>query len=359
MPKSLVSVDSRKARARKRGETEEAYHRRIARLDAKRASNARSAAKRAEAPPESNTVDTKGNLVLERFLEEQERQRRATESQVAELVKQLERERAERALLEARLSTRNHVVQAASSDVFEIRTYSDEITRLSEDMGHGEPAHEIIEEIGDTGQDPEKLSRISGNTLNLKEDSDDGRVVESDPVYITLKGYIDGAVHGPLPAPNLEQSENEEAEKKFARPRIPTLGEVGEMLLWVGWVHHARRAFPHRTLAPSFGEVERRIWRDAVRVAALGDEVDLDAPCGPLDVVPALTRTLSEALTAFPPATEPERIVSRCLVGVPMGKPRPLIACFKGLDTVEKIQAAFGVVEREVALGMLVIVEGR
>lgn len=110
-------------------------------------------------------------------------------------------------------------------------------------------------------------------------------------------------------------------------------------------------------LAPRFGEVERRVWRDAVRVAALDDEVDLDAPCESLEVAPALIRTLSEALTSFPAATEPERIVSRCLVGIPMGKPRPTLQALKGLDSLEKIRAAFQVVEREVERGSLVIVE--
>lgn len=355
MPKSLNSVDSRKARKRRRGESDDAYAKRIARLDAQRASRERSKQRKASSSEDHNSIDNPGHDVLERFLGEQAKHRREADAQIASLVKQLDAERAEKAALEARLSARNYVHSVGRVEKSSEVSYPHEIIDLSPESRQVAVDHEIIEEFHHTQHAHEIVPRIEDKPLNSEDLFQVVAPSESDPAYITLKGYICRAVNEAPSVGDFSSSEEAGEEKKICVPPRPSLAEAAEMLLWLGWVERARQGFPSKVLVARFGEVERSMWRDAIRVSAMGDEFDLDAGLEAVPFAPALTRTLSEALQAFPPATDLDRVVARCLVGVPRQRTRPKLKSIEGLDSCEAICIGFQSVERELALGTLII----
>jgi len=355
MPKNLNSVDSKKARKRRRGETDEAYAKRIARLDSQRACRERSKQRKAAMPPESSAIDTGGSNVLERFLGEQAKQRQQADAQIASLVKQLERERAERAALEASLSARKLVGCVPGRVGVDIRPKGHEIIDLCDNTQPEEFVHEIIEDFRETKHAPENDHRIETKPPESQDVFQVVALPESDPAYITLKGYICRAVNGAADVGDFSSSEHASEEKNSQPASLPTLGEAAEMLLWLGWVERARQGFPSKMLVARFGEVEQSMWRDAISVASMGDDVRFDAALESIPFAPALTRTLSEALQAFPPATDLDRVVARCLVGVPRQRLRPKLSCFEGVDNCANLWAAFGRVRRELEAGSLVI----
>lgn len=355
MPKSLNSVDSRKARKRRRGESDDAYAKRIARLDAQRASRERSKQRKASSSEDHNSIDNPGHDVLERFLGEQAKHRREADAQIASLVKQLEAERAEKAALEARLSARNHVQGFDRTEKSSEMAYPHEIIDLSPESRQVAVDHEIIEEFHHTKHAPEIVPRIEDKPLNSEDLFQVVAPSESDPAYITLKGYICRAVNEAPSVGDFSSSEEAGEEKNFCGSLKPSLVEAAEMLLWVGWVERARQGFPSKVLVARFGEVERSMWRDAIRVSSLGDEYDLEARLEVVPFAPALTRTLSEALQAFPPATDLDRVVARCLVGVPRQRKSPKLRSLEGLDKCEAICSGYRVVQRELALGTLLV----
>ncbi|NBT36071.1 MAG: hypothetical protein EBT03_11145, partial [Betaproteobacteria bacterium] len=169
MPKGLNCFESKKARARRRGETEEQWAKRIARLDAQRQSRVRVAERKAAAPEASNSLAQKHHDVPERILEQHNRELQAVEAQVRELVNQLERERSERRRLEGDLSARNHVVvrEEFASAVNDAQGY--DIIDLSDHTRPIQFDHEIIGEFGDTLQGSENVSRIESKCLISEE----------------------------------------------------------------------------------------------------------------------------------------------------------------------------------------------
>ena len=367
MAGSVRSTSSMSVRRKKRGESDEAYTKRMARLEQKRESEAR---RRVKASEEENSRKTPANraekasmtAVLERSLEEQSRDRSEAEAQVAALVKQLERERQEHARqMQALIAAAKRSGEAPNRDVSAIPSKpSDgvEIIDLTGDRGQNPGSHEIIEVFVDRGQGSEIVSTMDHNPLNLKEKTEAEPVPESDPAFITPSGYKSGATHrvdnGFRVGGAAEQSETKPAE-----PPAPTLAELSEMVLLVGWLESARRAYPDKKLVLRFGPTERRLWREVTLSAAeFCGGADLAARTGPIPFVRVLSLTLRYVLDRLPPLAPLADVCLSCSVNLARPHPRGPVSRISNLQNADDVKRIFADVRSEVSLGTLVILEG-
>lgn len=364
MPKNLNSVDSRLARKKRRGESDEAYAQRIRRLDAKRESRLKRKTSPVAAPVAPPAFDQEASKqILQRFLDERDREREETASQVALLVKKLEQSEFERRRLEAELmraastaSARNLV--GAIPVTFERSSESEnvEIVDLSGDTSSSGPSHEIIEDSGDTDEvtfDGDRMTPKPAESQYVSAVSD---LPGGDPAFITPSGYKGGAGRPwdlSLAEEGRRVEENERAdEKKF----LTTLAEASEMLLWVGWVDRARQEHPHRLLVARFGEAERRAWSDVVAVAAEfvgGCRVDVAAEQIPFAF--ELTWTLRYALDSLPAGAPIRDVAARCATSFMKPQPRNRLGALSGCETTSQVKKKFELVLHEIEANRLII----
>lgn len=372
MAGSLRSVSSKSARRKKRGESEESYAKRIARLDQKRTSQAKTRKPRHPedtVAPVSSMEAAEAALhsapkVVERFLEAHNSDLAKAESQISALVKQLEIERAERARLQAKIAlestgatTRNVEVDARVSSRPHVEAHDAEIIDLFEQRGQFIGDSEIIEVFDVGGHDPKIVSSIEPKPTISYELSDPQGHRESDPASppsSPLKGVSvgrGGATHRDFSGSVVVQAESESTSRNAI-----SLAEASEMLLWVGWVERARREIPNQPLYARFGDREQRAWRDAVAGAA--DFVgcsDLDAVSNAIPFAFELAWTLRYALDSLPPAAPILDVCWRFMAGFMKPQPRARLGILAGSETVSSVNSKFDFVRRELMVGTLVI----
>lgn len=372
MTGTLRSVVSKTVRKRKRGESEEDYARRIARLEQKRASYART--KGDGASPKNSvdkTHDSSGappTPVIERILTSHNEDLKRAESQIASLVKQIEREREARERLErelantvATVTARNHVVEPTSRKSVDFSSHGAEIIDLFSEAGQKTSDLEIIEVFDGSGHPSKNVSDEEDNCLISLVDFDTPGHPESNPASppsSPLKGVSVGrgratysARTGSLGVGVAEQSE--------AEPEQVSLAEASEMLLWVGWVDRARREFPHQPLLARFAERERRVWRDVVASTAefVGCR-DIDARVEAIPFAFELAWTLRYALDSLPACAPVLDVCWRYTAGFMKPQPRAKLGVLSGSESVSAVKRKFQVVLNELLRGTLVVERG-
>lgn len=364
MPKNLNSVDSRIARKRRRGESDEAYAQRIRRLDAKRESRLkRKSAALAEPTPQAASDHTVPQQILQRFLDEQSREREETASQVALLVKKLEQSEFERRRLEAELmravsslSTRNLVSEHPVSSSPGESSHPIEIIDLSQDTSQNAPKHEIIEDFGDMDEGLFDGVHIEPKPSKTQDVFPISHLQAGDPAFITPSGYKGRAGRPVDVSPSEERRRNESDPTAEQKKFLTTLADVAEMLLWVGWVDRARQEHPHRLLVARFGELERRAWSDVVAIAAefVGCEsVDVEAHEIPFAF--ELTWTLRYALDALPAGAPISEVAARCATSFMKPHPRNRLGVLADCENATQVRVKFDAVLAEIEAQRLVI----
>jgi|GEM_PF-2579534 len=368
MPGNLRSLASKLARKKKRGESEEAYAKRIARLEQKRASAARvrqASLAEPEAKPEVKALDSNLNLVaeppppvVERILSAHNDDLKRAESQILLLVKQLENERKERLRIQRDLETtmsvlsaRNHSTTKPRFEEAQNQEQGVEIIDLSSTDGQFDAPLEIIEVFDEFGQGPETVSAIADKSLILFDLSEPLRHPEGDPASppsSPLKGVSIGRGRATHPAPTGGFSDG--------GPEQISLAEASEMLLLLGWVDRARREFPHQPLRVRFGEHESRVWRDVV--AATAEFVGCDDVGVPSEEIPfafELAWTLRYALDSLPACAPLLDVCWRYMAGFMKPQPRAALGILAGSEKTEAVKKKFQIVEKEIATGLLVV----
>lgn len=367
MPKNLNSVDSRLARKKRRGESDEAYAQRIRRLDAKRESRSKRKASLVAAPVAPSAFDQESSKqILQRFLDERDREREETAAQVALLVKKLEQSEFERRRLEAELmraasvlSTRNLV--GVNPVTFERLNAEDnvEIVCLSGNTSSIGPSHEIIEDSGDTDEVTFDGDRITDKHTESQYVSAISDLHVGDPAFITPSGYKGGAGR-PWDLSLAEEGQKVEGDEKGYEKKFSiTLADASEMLLWVGWVDRARQEHPHRLLVVRFGEAERRAWSDVVAVAAeFVGGCRLDSPAEEIPFAFELTWTLRYALDSLPAGALISDVAARCATSFMKPQPRNRLGVLGGCETTSQIKKKFEIVLGEIEANRLIIDRG-
>jgi hypothetical protein len=387
MPNNLRSTTSKQARKRKRGESEEDYAKRIARIESKRLSEAKRRQKgvvseiQEETPArlgsakhiflESST--TKSSPVVERFLEQHTADLTSVSAEVEKLRRMLADERRERERLQREIAIRdevvnhrNHVAEQAHSIRSHFSGQSVEIVDLSSPRGQEHTDHEIIDLFEHDGQVPEIVSTIVPNHAISNELSASPGHQERDPTHkhITLRDILMGrATHRPVWGSGEsggERQRNPEQTKNDPRIERPmTLAEAAEKLLWVGWVDRARRELPSAPLLVRFGGREQRAWSDVVASTAefVGCE-NLDVVCDPIPFALELTWTLRYALDSLPAASPVLDVCWRYISSFMKPQPRARLGVYAGTEKLEVVKKRFEAVELEIATGALVIQRG-
>lgn len=371
MAGSLRSVTSQSARKKKRGETDESYAKRIARLEQKRSSQAKNRKPRVGdemRPATKSELDAARQSVppaaVERFLEDHNSDLAKAEAQIAALVKQLEKERDEKARLRARIASvdevanvRKHVENLASASLASKTTDDAEIIDLSGQCGQFIADSEIIEVFDVGGHEPKTASTNELKTPESLDHSASQGHLESDPASppsSPLKGVSvgrGGATHRAFSGSGVVGEKNHPSLETSI-----TLAEASEMLLWVGWVERARREIPHQPLYARFGDRERRAWLDAVAGAAefVGCD-DLGRCCDSIPFAFELAWTLRYALDSLPAASPILDVCWRFMSSFMKPQPRARLGVLAGSETVGAVNRKFDQVRKELAVGTLVI----
>jgi hypothetical protein len=387
MPNNLRSATSKSARKRKRGESEEDYAKRIARIESKRLSEAKRRQKSLE--PKSQEVSgivftdashiffeqstKKASPVVERFLEQHTTDLTSASAEVEKLRRMLSEERRERERLQREVAIRdelvnhrNYVAEQSNSVKSRFSNQNTEIIDLSASCGHDHADHEIIDLFEHDGHVPEIVSTIASNHSISKELSASRGHLESDPTSknISLRDILRGrATHRPgwgSGESERERRRDPEQTKNDAAPEPSmTLAEAAEKLLWVGWVDRARREFPSAPLLVRFGDREERAWSDVVASTAefVGCD-DVNAVCDPIPFAFELTWTLRYALDSLPAATPVLDVCWRYISSFMKPQPRARLGVFAGTEKIDVVNKKFQVVELELSTGKLVIERG-
>jgi hypothetical protein len=387
MPNNLRSTTSKSARKRKRGESEEDYAKRIARIESKRLSEAKRRQKSSSSKSQDDSLGeklgadhifseqstSKTSPVVERFLEQHSADLTSASAEVEKLRRLLSDERRERERLQREIAIRdelvnhrNDVAEQSNSVKSLFLNQSIEIIDLSSSRGHEHADHEIIDLFAHDGQVPEIVSTIAPNHANSKELSASPGHLESDPTSknISLRDILRGrATHRPVwgsGESERERRRDPEQTKNDARPEpTMTLAEAAEKLLWVGWVDRARREFPSDPLLVRFGAREERAWSDVVASTAEFVGCDnVNAVCDPIPFALELTWTLRYALDSLPAATPVLDVCWRYISSFMKPQPRSRLGVYAGTEKLEVVKRKFEAVEFELSTGMLVIQRG-
>jgi hypothetical protein len=367
---TLAKISSKRARARRRGESEEDHRKRIAAMNTELEKKRRQRQRLKESPPARVAADNSPRLssgssvlaVAERQLEADAEERRRNERVVIELHARLDRERREREVLERALEAQKRAIERlrevekrAEALANSTKLQPVEIIEVSEERPEIQADHEIIEDFGACPTELGSEGTILDKPSECLSFSGDVTVEESTTGQNPLKGFWPVAANsGTIDAES--SSDREQADPEQIPPRLPTLGEVAEQVLLIGWLDRARQGFRDGVLRVALGPLQRRIWRQVV--AALAS----DAGCDDLDVesesIPfafELAWSLRWALNEFAPCAPIPELAWRTLGAFRRPNRRAELGVLAGLETVAAVQRRYAVVERELQRGTLII----
>lgn len=366
---------SKRARERRRGETDEAHAKRIRALDLQ-AEYTRASRLRAKQPPpdplserqaeaERGEAEAAIRRAAEVALQREASERLATERALLEMKLKLDRERREKEELQLRveahaasLSSRNLALESRRRANREKPAQQVVILEDSGDCKVDPLADEIIQDFGPCKVELGSELTTTGKCLISKELSGDckgpGRTTGQSP---PLKGgdwpVATSDDNSPLPV-----TDEAKPEEKKSPPATLSMAEASELVLLVGWLDRARSSMPHGVLRVRFGPWERRIWRDVVAAFAQERGLDPDVEREDLPLAYELGWALRWALHALPPACGVPELAWRTLSTGGRIRQRVELGVLAGIESVAEVRKKYRRVERELVAGSLTIDRG-
>lgn len=374
---TLLGINSKIARKRKRGESPEDYEKRIRAMESRRLSMQKQRAKKKAAPPASSfSTDKSSDLstskvtslaeVAEHAIQLDTEERRRAEKLVLELQAQLERERREKAELLRAVEARNTTLAklheaehkakslevSTSAKAFEIIEISDECVTEDSDR-------EIIEEFSPCVSAFEEIDTTTRKLPESQGFSGDVYAPESTTGQNPLKGFwpvaADSATIDLETASDQVDAEADQVPPRPERPRASLVDAV-ERILVIGWLDRARQGNPTGKLTLAFGPVQRRVWLNVVgSIASECGVGDLEVESEVVPFAYELVWPLRLALQHFAPGVPVAELAWRTLGMVAAPRGRATLGVLAGLETMESINRRYATVEREIQRGQFVL----